>query len=293
MLTKPKLDQAEGLRRMVSPRPVQVIAVTSGKGGVGKTNLSINLSIAMAQAGKEVLVLDADFGLANVDVLLGLHASHTLSDVLDGVRTLEEIILTGPSGVKIVPGSSGMQRMAGLSSLEQAGLIRAFSELGNRIDVLLIDTAAGISDSVINFTKAAQEILVVVCDEPASITDAYATIKVLNRDHGVHRFRIVANMVQNAQEGRDLYCKLLNVTDKFLDVQLDFMGAVPFDDFLKRSIQRQKAVVEVYPRSKAALAFKTLAQKADKWPVPQNAGGHVEFFIERLINSNQEMEASL
>lgn len=293
MLTKPKIDQAEGLRRMVSPRPVQVIAVTSGKGGVGKTNLSINLSIAMAQAGKEVLVLDADFGLANVDVLLGLHASHTLSDVLDGVRTLEEIILTGPSGVKIVPGSSGMQRMAGLSSLEQAGLIRAFSELGNRIDVLLIDTAAGISDSVINFTKAAQEILVVVCDEPASITDAYATIKVLNRDHGVHRFRIVANMVQSAQEGRDLYCKLLNVTDKFLDVQLDFMGVVPFDDFLKRSIQKQKAVVDAYPRSKAALAFKTLAQKADKWPVPQNAGGHVEFFIERLIHSNHEMEASL
>ena len=293
MLTKPKIDQAEGLRRMVSPRPVKVIAVTSGKGGVGKTNLSINLSLALAQSGKEVLILDADFGLANVDVLLGLHASHTLSDVLDGVRTLEEIIISGPGGIKIVPGSSGIQRMAGLTPLQQAGLIRAFSELSHRIDVLLIDTAAGISDSVINLTKAAQEILVVVCDEPASITDAYATIKVLNRDHGVHRFRIVANMVQSAQEGRDLYSKLLNVTDKFLDVQLDFMGVVPFDDFLRRSVQKQKAVVDAYPRSKAALAFKTLAQKADKWPVPQNAGGHVEFFIERLIQSRQEMEASL
>ena len=293
MLTKPKIDQAEGLRRMVSPRPVKVIAVTSGMGGVGKTNLSINLSLALAQSGKEVLILDADFGLANVDVLLGLHASHTLSDVLDGVRTLEEIIISGPGGIKIVPGSSGIQRMAGLTPLQQAGLIRAFSELSHRIDVLLIDTAAGISDSVINLTKAAQEILVVVCDEPASITDAYATIKVLNRDHGVHRFRIVANMVQSAQEGRDLYSKLLNVTDKFLDVQLDFMGVVPFDDFLRRSVQKQKAVVDAYPRSKAALAFKTLAQKADKWPVPQNAGGHVEFFIERLIQSRQEMEASL
>ncbi len=293
MLTNYKLDQAAGLRRMTNPRPVKVIAVASGKGGVGKTNVSVNLSMALAQGGKDVLLMDADLGLANVDVLLGLRAKYTLSDVINGSRALEEIIVHGPQDLKIIPASSGIQNMAELSTMEHAGLIRAFSELSHSIDVLVIDTAAGISDSVVTFTRAAQEVIIVVCDEPTSITDAYALIKVLNKDHGVCRFRVISNMVQGIQEGRELYSKIMAVTDKYLDVQLDFMGVVPYDEYLRKAVQKQKAVIEAYPRSKAALAFKSLSQKADKWPVQGNAGGHVEFFVERLIQASQEMEASL
>ncbi len=293
MLTNPQLDQAAGLRRIAKPKPVKVIAVTSGKGGVGKTNVSVNLAVSMAGSGKEVLLMDADLGLANIDVLLGLHPRYNLADVMKGTRSLEEVIIEGPAGTRVVPASSGVQNMAQLSPMEHAGLIRAFSELSHSLDVLLIDTAAGIADGVISFARAAQEVIVVVCDEPASITDAYAMIKVLHRDHGVHRFRIIANQVHSMQEGRDLFGKLVAVADRFLDVQLDFMGTVPYDDYLRKAIQRQKAVVEAYPRSKAAMAFKTLAQKVDKWPVPQSAGGHMEFFVERLIQASQEMEASL
>lgn len=293
MRTNFKLDQAAGLRRMANPRPVKVIAIASGKGGVGKTNVSVNLSMALSQVGKDVLLLDADLGLANVDVLLGLRPRHTLTDVINGARTLEEIIVNGPESLKIIPASSGIQTMAELNTMEHVGIIRAFSELSHSIDVLMIDSAAGISDSVMTFTRAAQEVIVVVCDEPASITDAYALIKVLNKDHGICRFRVISNMVHGLQEGRKLFKKIMTVTDKYLDVQLDFMGIVPYDDYLKKAVQRQKAVVEAYPRSKSAMAFKSLATKADKWPVQGVAGGHVEFFVERLIQANQEMEASL
>ena len=293
MRTNYNLDQAAGLRRMANPRPVKVIAVTSGKGGVGKTNISANLSMALSQRGKDVLLLDADLGLANVDVLLGLRPKYTLSDVISGSRTLEEIIINGPDSLKIIPASSGIRNMADLDAMEHAGIIRAFSELSHSIDVLMIDTAAGISDSVISFTRAAQEVIVVVCDEPTSITDAYALIKVLNKDYGICRFRVISNMVHSLQEGRELFKKIMTVTDKYLEVQLDFMGMVPYDDYLRKAVQRQKAVIDAYPRSKSALAFKTLCAKADKWPIQGYAGGHVEFFVERLIQASQEMEASL
>ena len=276
-------DQAEGLRRMASSKPVRVIAVASGKGGVGKTNVSVNLGVSLANEGKKVMLMDADLGLANVDVLLGLHPKYNMSHVLSGERTLEEIIVEGPAGIKVIPASSGTQLMAELGPVEHAGMIHAFSELSHDVDVLIVDTAAGIADSVISFSRAAQDVIIVVCDEPASITDAYALMKLLNRDYGLQRFRVLCNMVGGAQEGRDLFAKLLKVTDRFLDVTLDYMGAVPFDEYLRKALRKQRAVVEAYPRSKAALAFKNLAKKTEAWPIPRTAGGHLEFFVERLI----------
>lgn len=285
--------QVTGLQRIANPRPVRVIAVTSGKGGVGKTNVSANLAVAMAKEGKEVLLLDADLGLANVDVLLGLQTGCNLSHVLNGQRSLEEIMVTGPAGLRIIPAASGVKSMVELSHAEHAGLVRAFSELSFNPDVLLIDTAAGISDSVITFSRAAHEVLVVVCDEPASITDAYAMIKLLHREHGLYRFRILANMVHSSQEGNVLYKKLLKVTDRFLDVALSYSGAIPYDEHLRRAVQRQRAVVDAYPRSKAALAFRKMAQKAAGWPLPEQAGGRIEFFVERLFGTSNDKVATL
>ena len=278
---------------MAKPHPVRVIAVTGGKGGVGKTNVAVNLGMAMASSGKKVMLMDADLGLANIDIMLGLHPHANLHHVITGERTLEEIIVDGPGDLKIIPASSGIKDMASLSPQSHAGLIQAFSELTQDVDVLIVDTAAGISDSVTSFIRAAQEVVVVVCDEPASITDAYAIIKLMSREHDVYRFRVLANMATNPQHGREIYTKIAKVTDRFLDVALDYMGYVPEDEFLRKSVKKQRAVFEAFPRSKSAQAFANLADKANKWPMPMSAAGHLEFFVERLIQpfNNQNVEA--
>ena len=267
----------------MSMNPIQVIAITGGKGGVGKTNVSVNLGIAMARLGRRVTLLDADLGLANVDVLLGLKPRKNLKDVLEGEASLQDVIVDGPGGLSIVPAASGLQAMVKLGAQEHAGLIGAFSEIGNRMDVLIIDTAAGIADEVVHFLCAAQEVVVVVCNEPTSITDAYALIKVLNLEYGINRIRVVSNMVRSDADGEAVFNKLMNVTDRFLDVTLHYVGSVPHDDFLRRAVQKQKAVIEAYPDSKAAAAFEQLAAVADGWPIPAVPGGHLEFFVERLV----------
>ena len=289
---KEGVDQAAGIRNMTHKKPVRVIAIASGKGGVGKTNLSVNLGVSLCKLGRNVALLDADMGLANVDILLGLHPEFNLTHVLSGEKTLDEIVVEGPQGLKVVPASSGVQHMAELGTMEQAGIINAFSEFEQDIDVLLVDTAAGIHGGVINFARACQEVLIVVCDEPTSLTDAYALIKLLNRDHGLSRFHIITNMVESLQHGKALYQKLCKVTDHYLDVALYFTGAVPFDMSLRKSVQKQQAVVELSPNSQAALAIKNLAKKINNWPVQRGAGGYLEFFVERLIQSSQLGEST-
>lgn len=266
-------------------KPIRVLAVSGGKGGVGKTSVSINLSIGLAERGRRVVLLDADLGLANVDVLLGLRPRRNLADVLAGDCTLADILIEGPGNIRIIPASSGTQSMVSLSPMEHAGLISAFSELGGELDTLVIDTAAGISDSVLSFVRAAQECLIVVCDEPSSLADAYALIKLLNRDHAVQRFRIIANMVRTPQEGTQLFNKLAQVCDRFLDVTLHHLGDIPYDDMVRKCIQKQRSVLLGAPRSRAAAAFRELAQRVDRLPAPARASGHLEFFVERLLGN--------
>lgn len=276
--------QAAGLKQKMRQKPVRTIAITSGKGGVGKTNISVNLAISLSQQGHDVLLMDADLGLANIDVLLGLQPTKNLSHVLSGECELDDILIKGPSDVRIIPASSGVKVMSELEPAIHAGVVQAFSNMKFQPDILLIDTAAGISDSVITFTRACQDVVVVVCDEPASITDAYAMIKLLSREYGLQRFRVLSNMVTTIQDGADLYQKLVRVSDRFLDVTLDYMGAIPFDDYLRRAIKKQRAVVDLYPRSKASMAFRKIAQRAEQWPETVKASGYIEFFVEQMFN---------
>lgn len=265
------------------PDPVRVIAVTSGKGGVGKTNISVNLAASLSLAGQRVMLMDADLGLANVDVLLGLEPHFDLQHVISGEKSLDEIIVQGPLGIHVVPASSGVEKMAELTSVEHASLIAAFSELKQPIDVLIVDTAAGIADGVVSFAKACQEVIVVVCDEPTSLTDAYALIKVLSMRHGIKQFQILANMVKDESQGLNLYEKLLNTTDRFLEVGLKYLGAVPFDEQLRQAVRAQKPVIEAYPRSPAAKALVRIGEKINRWPLPDQATGYLQFFVERLL----------
>ncbi|WP_130619869.1 MinD/ParA family ATP-binding protein [Dyella amyloliquefaciens] len=273
-------DQAFGLASPPPPRKrCRAIAVAGGKGGVGKTTVSVNLGMALSMAGHEVILLDADMGLANIDVLLGLTPTRHIGHLLDGTCAIEDLLLPAPHGLKVVPAGSGTRRLAQLSNNEHAAVIRAFDDLVTPPDYLLVDTAAGVSDNVAMFAAAADDVVLVVCDEPASLTDAYAMLKVLSRDFGVRRFRMVANMVRNLGEAKQLHQKLARVSDRFLDVALEFMGMVPNDERLRQAIKRQSAVVDLWPSSRSGQAFKQLAGAVDTWGEPERLGlDRIAFF---------------
>jgi len=266
-------------------RAARVVTVASGKGGVGKTNVSINLAIASAMRGRRVLLLDADLGRANVDVLLNLKVRFNIADVLAGRCEIGDVVLPGPGGIRIIPAASGVQRMATLDAMESTGVIHAFSELTEDIDLMIVDVAAGIHSSVTTFSMAADEVLVVVCDEPGSMADAYALIKVLCRDHGIRRFRVLANMVRNSNHAKLLYRKIARVAEEYLDVVLRYAGHVPQDEFLRRALRRREAVVAAYPDAGASLAFKKLAESADNWTEGSRVPGSLGFFFERSLGS--------
>ena len=290
-LSEVKLGHAASATRLSGNAPVKVIAVTGGKGGTGKTSVAINLAQALANAGRHTLLLDADLGMANVDVLLGLEPRHTLFDVLYGPCKLEDIILNGAQNLQIIPAASGVSQLANLGLQECAGLVRAFSDLREPLEILIVDTATGISSSVASFCSAASEILVVACNEPAALRDTAAQIRVLFTEFGVSRFRILANMVDSAHEGQRLFRHLLELFSSNLDFTLFYAGYVPSDDHLRRAVALHQPVVNAFPRSRSAMALNALARRVSQWPQPQCAGGHLEFFVERLIhNENMEME---
>jgi len=286
-VTQTNTWNGNGQTVMRHTNPVRVVAVTGGKGGIGKTSISINLAVALAESGNSVLLMDADLGLANVDIMLNLKPQKDLHGVISGEYPLQDVLIKGPKGIDIIPASSGVGHMANLSIAEQAELIHAFSDLETNIDTLVVDTAAGISSSVLSFTKASSEIVVVICDEPASIADAYALMKVLSQEHDVKSFKVIANRVKDAPTAQKLYSRLANVADLYLQISLGYLGHIPEDEQLQKSVRRQAAVMEQHPDSQSAHAFRKLATRINRIPVNETNSGYLQFFVERFAQNSQ------
>lgn len=258
-----------GSRPRQRDRNPKIITITSGKGGVGKTNIVANLGYALSRFGKRVLIFDADLGLGNLDVLLGLAPQYNLSHVIQGEKELKDVVMDGPGRLKILPAASGIQEMTSLSEQER---YRMFSQLADFIldfDIILIDTAAGISSNVLYFNIHADEILVVATPEPTSITDAYALMKVLSVKHGTAKFKLIVNSAANEREAEDVFNQLNLVAGRFLDISLEYYGSVMLDPNVLKGVRQQKAVSEMAPLAKASRCFAALARKISASPMPE------------------------
>lgn len=253
-------------RIMGEPSRARVVSVTSGKGGVGKTNIVANVGLLMSQMGRKVVILDADLGLGNIDLLLGVSASFNLSHVIRGEKTLAEVALPLSDRLWILPAASGVAELAHLSEDQRHRLLSDLDELIDGMDILLVDTAAGISSNVIYFNQTAQDVVVVVTPEPTAITDAYALMKVLAVKHGIRRFHLVVNCAASLREAEEIFEQLAHVTRHFLDVTLTCLGHVLRDDGVKRAVRNRKLLVEASPDSRAARCCAALARKIANLP---------------------------
>lgn len=262
----------------------RVVAVSSGKGGVGKTNVVANWAVALGRSGKRVLLLDADLGLGNLDVLLGLVPRHTIEHVLSGVCTLKEICLEGPAGIQVLPASSGVPHLTSLTESQQLVIQEQLEDLAVGMDVLLIDTGAGISPNVTFFASSAHEIVIVVTPEPTSLTDAYALIKVLTRRYRERRFKVLVNQARGPREAAEVFRRLDTAVDRFLQVAVEPIGYVPHDDYVMFAVMRQKAVADLFPDSPAAQAFARLAEQVMQWPLPDLPKSSVQLLWRRMIH---------
>ena len=288
-------DQAERLRNIIKRQQYQpdipqkmsrVITVTSGKGGVGKTSVSVNLAISLARLGKKVVILDADFGLANIEIMLGIRPQYNLADLMFRGKGMRDIITYGPENIGFISGGSGINEMANLNKTQIVDLIQKMAELDQLADIVIVDTGAGIGNSVLEFVAASEEVLLVATPEPTSITDAYALLKSLNRNSSYQKTQtvveLIANQIRGTSDAAELHEKLGIVVNKFLNIDIDFLGAIPYDDNMSKAILRQVPVVLSAPESKAAKSIMEIAAKLGRTELPQEEQG---FGIMRLFSS--------
>ncbi len=262
------IDQAESLRRLInsnkqsnkSKLKTRVIAIASGKGGVGKSNFVVNVGIEFAKLGKKVVIIDADLGLANVEVLMGVIPNKNFSHILNNKIKVTDALTDGPYGIKFLSGGSGLRDLVKATEREQLQIINCFDYLDEEFDIILIDIGAGISNMVVNFAKAAHDIIVVTTPEPTAVTDAYALIKILTEDTDDELFiNIIINSVVSSEEGHDTFQKLLMVTQKFLKININNLGYLPKDDKLVKAVKKQEPVVISYPETSYSKAIHKIA----------------------------------
>ena len=286
------MDQAGTLRRLMNNRvairplsmkPIRVISVTSGKGGVGKTNIVANLAVMLQKAGHQVLVLDGDFGLANLNIVMGLETKHTVYDVISGERDMNDVMLTGPYGLKLIPASSGIFKMTQLSTAEKTVLMERLEAAPVPFDVLLIDTGAGINSDVAYLNAAATEVIVVTTPEPTSIADAYALMKVMSQDYRVKRFKLLVNMVDTPKEALAVYNNLLNVSDRFLNIQIEYLGHILDDKRVSQAVMSRKVVCEASPDCPASRCLEMVSKALLDSPAKSELTGNVQFFWRTLL----------
>ena len=263
------MDQAQQLRNIIKQQNMQqhlarVITVTSGKGGVGKSNMSVNMAIQLGRLGKKVVILDADFGLANVEVMLGTRPRYNMADMIFGGKNIRDVICKGPENIGFISGGSGIKELSNLSKDQISGIINMMYGLDSLADIIIIDTGAGISDAVIDMVLASSEVLLVTTPEPTSITDAYALLKTINKTPGFNaentRIRMIGNRTLNMSDGYDLYNKLNSVVERFLNMKMEYLGAVPFDVNLTKAVMRQQPVSIAYPNTPAVKSIKAMAK---------------------------------
>ncbi len=289
-------DQAEKLRLLAKslqekihkqifspPTPCRVITVTSGKGGVGKTNLALALSLAFAMQKYRVILMDADMGLANVDVILGIVPKHNLSHVIRGEKTIRDIIHEGPGGLKIIPSASGVEELANLDATLLTKLLDEIAVLERSFDYLIIDTGAGISRQVMAFILAAEDILLVTTPDPTALADAYGLIKVFKKHHGKGRLRLIVNMVRSEQEGREVAQRLAKVVSQFLKFEIDVAGYIPSDRAVEEAVRRNQSFITAFPRAPASLNVIKIASSLGDFTPPESPHG-MQGFIKQIIS---------
>mgnify|MGYP000976647227 FL=1 len=293
-------EQAEELRELMKndtqdkkPAPAdknahktRIIAITSGKGGVGKTNISVNMAIAYAQLGKKVILIDGDLGMANVNVLLNVVPTYNLMHVINKKKTMKEIILDTEFGIKFIAGANGFSKIANLSVQELDDFAKQFSSLGTA-DIIIIDTGAGIANNVLQFVAAADEVYVVTTPEPTAITDAYGIIKIITTeviDHPV-TLKLLVNRVHSADEGKRISERIITIVGQFLGYKVDYIGFVYDDPVVQASVIRQKPFIVVNPTSKPAVCIKHIIGRIEKTEPAENEG--VSNFLKKFLGKKK------